>query len=146
MSTLKCKAWNKKTKKMFRGGPADLLMDFRDSKIYEFDFENNDWNETNDYEILQYTGLKDKNGKKIYEGDIILTQTYSTRPYSVNAKFKRFKAVVELVIDTTCDVSEYRAIIKEKMENYRYSSFGDFFDCEVIGNIYENPELLKEEK
>lgn len=96
--------------------------------------------------IMQYTGLKDKNGKKIYEEDILLSQAYSTRPYSQFAKSKRFKVVVKYLIDKKGGKSGFTTREIEKRKNYRYGQWGAFFDCEVIGNIYENPELLNEQR
>jgi len=66
-------------------------------------------------ELMQFTGLTDKNGKKIWEGDILLTPG-------------KFKMVVQI-------------------DNIGYGDpkfFNIGFDiCEIIGNIYENPGLLK---
>jgi len=73
-------------------------------------------NKTNDYELMQYTGLKDKNGKEIYEGDII-KHSYRVR----------------------------NTVIKWDDKRAGWSMGGYNNDTvEVIGNIYENPELLKE--
>ena len=70
--------------------------------------------------IQQYTGLKDKNGKKIFEGDILIEYSNDIEYWVVSYEYGKFVG--------TCDnVSE---------DLYELS------DLEVIGNIYENKELL----
>lgn len=70
----------------------------------------------------QYTGLKDRNGKEIYEGDIL---EYGTG-YRESVKYRN-----------GC----FMAIGRQSC-NYLYSSVGRY-SLVVIGNIYENPELLE---
>lgn len=77
--------------------------------------------------IGQYTGLKDKNGTKIYEGDI--------------AKFKfKGKWVIGQIIYEYC-----RFAILSKGVGYSITNIFLYknVDCEIIGNIYDNPELLE---
>ena len=78
----------------------------------------------NDVELMQYTGLKDKNGKEIYEGDIFYTGS------------KKILYIVEWI---DCGLKG-RQIKNKSWVGLDY--WKD--DIEVIGNIYENPELLKE--
>lgn len=82
-----------------------------------------------DYELIRFTGLLDKNGKEIYEGDIVC---YG--PWSDGEGFCRH--IVEWNIkDAAFGTYEPRRE-KEHFPNI------DERVCEVIGNIYENPELL----
>ena len=76
--------------------------------------------------IGQYTGLKDKNGKEIYEGDIVKS--------SIHDKL--------WVVEYRTDTEYVGFVLKEIGEDY-ISTFTSWRDVEVIGNIYENPELLK---
>ena len=94
--------------------------------------------------VMQFTGLKDKDGKDIYEGDILLSQEYSDKSHSRKCKYKRFR--VRVCWDEK-EARFYTSFIdKEDLYKYRYGQWGDFFDCEVIGNIHENTELLESTK
>lgn len=79
--------------------------------------------------IMQSTGLHDKNGKEIFEGDIV-------------------KMAKDVYSDPT-----YYEIVRHRGGAYRLESnqhgcelWLRHTNCEVIGNIYENPELLEEEE
>ena len=75
--------------------------------------------------IGQYTGLKDKNGKEIYEGDIVYIAAEDER------------GIIRWDNETARYVVIYDNIITD-FNNW----YGE--DLEVIGNIYDNPELLEE--
>ena len=108
------------------------------------------------YEVIpetvgQYTGLTDKNGKKIFEGDIVKTQPFYDRPYSDKRKSKQFIGTVEYKIRTFNGNSfyskqdyqaEWRLKFYDDFGKYTHYSWGELWDCEVIGNIHDNPELL----
>ena len=95
--------------------------------ISEFSFAYADYI---DYEVDvktlgQYTGLKDKNGTKIFEGDIVNMLNITDYPMQIkwNKKWARFIF--------------YNLVDKTEMNLFTEQ-------CEVIGNIYDNPELIKE--
>jgi uncharacterized phage protein (TIGR01671 family) len=91
----------------------------------------------NDWIKLQYTGLKDKNGIEIYEGDIIK----ATIP-DVKGRYHNMEVFWDNDLARWGQRSIWGKIKKEKIREM----YPDFWRCEVIGNIYENPELLKEYK
>jgi len=72
--------------------------------------------------LIQYTGLKDKNGKEIYEGDVIKRSEVN---YAHEVIFKD------------------AAFCRQRIDDKAIGSLEWPQDFEVIGNIYENPELLK---
>jgi len=78
------------------------------------------------YEVMQYTGLKDKNGIEIYEGDIISWHKFykKRQPFGI--------CIVKYAGNYYCLGGWYE---NDYPDTYKY--------CEVIGNIYENPELLE---
>ena len=78
--------------------------------------------------VCQYTGLYDKNSKKIFEGDIIKCKVHEMNGYRVRR-----------------GVVEYHGVgfIMNLDPNSWYDQKNISFDCEVIGNIYDNPDLLK---
>ena len=88
------------------------------------------WVCVEDAVIMQYIGLKDMNGKEIYEGDILL----DVSPYAGNPKYQVFWGK-----------DDYAWLLKN--ENDHWSRIADderyYEKLKVIGNIYENPELME---
>lgn len=85
--------------------------------------------------VGQYTGLTDKNGKEIYEGDIVRTKHFG-KELDRNGYFVNVSGY---------DVFEIKYINAQFMFNNRLRYFYLHRNtiCEVIGNIHDNPELLK---
>jgi uncharacterized phage protein (TIGR01671 family) len=85
--------------------------------------------QTENFILMQYTGLKDKNGNEIYEGDIVKGH------YWMNGKTDN-RIIGEIEYVGCCflvtGINQYKGLREELNSIF-----------EVIGNIYENPELLK---
>jgi len=86
-----------------------------------------------EYPVMQYTGLKDKNGKDIYEGDVVqedIRRDKRSKPimrWSVVVYSEKGMFIVECLPKS---LRQWNELYKENDQ------------VEVIGNIYENPELL----
>jgi uncharacterized phage protein (TIGR01671 family) len=100
--------------------------------------------------VGEWTGIHDKNGKKIFEDDIVRTQPFSDRPYSKKAKFKQHIGVVEYLIrhfKNSLYEQDYEANWRVNIKDYcGYGCYdwSAFFKCEVIGNVFDNADLLEE--
>ncbi|NTK60365.1 hypothetical protein HQ667_13570 [Enterococcus faecium] len=92
-----------------------------------------------DIELMQSTGLKDKNGVEIFEGDVVSVSVRNGFDYLDNkvCVVKNSIGHSGLVCATVDEDLEYRIFNTELFEEYTY---------EVIGNIYENSELLEEQR
>jgi uncharacterized phage protein (TIGR01671 family) len=112
---IKFRAWHKSRNEFV---PVSAHFDFdQEGVVYQTDFKP--------IELMMSTGLKDKNGKEIYEGDVLWAKAYP------NARYLR-KGVVYY------DDGSFNV----KLQGRKRRLFLLLNNCEVIGNIYENPELL----
>ena len=123
MRELKFRAWSKSEKKMI----YNIQNEFEERIELGMDCFS-DYLKNDDFIVEQYTGIKDKNGKEIYEGDIVSKHNSDT------------KGVVKQVKDGQW------AIYWDNVPDGYYVLFKYSDWCEVVGNIHENNELLERGK
>lgn len=132
MNNLKFRAWDKANKEMLKIDVIDFFLEEirvleNDGSCFSMKFA--------DVEIMQSTGLKDKNGKEIIEGDIVVGKFY-------------FAGVGYF------DTGEREVIVRNKPVLWEDGKFlcsgfdlSEMNECiKVIGNIYENKELLENDR
>jgi uncharacterized phage protein (TIGR01671 family) len=147
---IKFRAWDKKKKKM--RNPQDWELGIvLDGTLLTCYNTGGDFNASDEKVVLmQFTGLTDKNGKEIYEGDIIRLSKESRIAF--DSPRGKGKGVSETGIvgfyqgqfmygRTPGHPEEYNSVLW--MVARCEVDYGDRFLCKVVGNVYENPELLE---
>ena len=124
MRDIKFRAWDKVAKSVV----SVVCLNLRDTYPWHILVHPNgdgvqSYSQTKDsLVLLQYTGLKDKNGKEIYEGDVVC---------NLDRHIYQIKYVG----------NSFRPVLASGKPDSNSTLW--FYDMEVIGNIYENPELME---
>jgi len=134
MREIKFRAWDKKNKIMGNvliidhvGEATEGLVIEHKKVAYDLDFKK-------DYILMQYTGLKDKDGKEIYEGDIVkISHRYKGR--------KHTGAIIWNVYEWHV-ANFYFSHYDNPASAFSEGTNNKDVKFEIIGNIYENPELV----
>ena len=101
--------------------------------------------------VGQFTGLTDKNGKKIFEGDRIKAyfkpQNFKNPPYAIGSVIFE-NGTFKVVVHVSKNSIEYKVFEKENIAAYsiEHNFLDRYYVLEVIGNIHDNPVLLQEVK
>ena len=146
MREYKFRCWDTKNKEMLEVQELDYEDSYNGEPMIRTTMYN-DYFDTEDMILMQYTGLKDKNGKEIYEGDIVTGIDY---PFIDEGK-QNYIGIVVFYDDVASFGYEYKCVRKDKRGisngiNNEFEANENLIckDIEVIGNIYDNPELLEE--
>lgn len=120
----KFRAWNKKLK-FWYDGPLSIFSTLLRKK---------------EVVVMQYTGIKDKNKKEVYEGDIV--KAIPMEEHIVTTQHD------ETVISDVIFLEDLQFQVRSRDEEQVYEhglplAWGGWDSVEVIGNVYENPKLLK---
>lgn len=121
---LKFRAWIKKSNKTLDVATIDFIE--KEVKSYANTIYNFD-----EIELMQSTGLEDEDGKEVFEGDVLQTSDGELAKVVWNKELACWEAEF---LDEIVDLSEVADVKSNRS------------DCEVVGNIYENPEFLEEEE
>ena len=122
MREIKFRAWDKELEKMHYD--IEYIYDDVGTSCASF---GDILEDTERFNVVQYTGLKDQNGKEIYEGDIVCFDTLYNEHYIGEVRYFE-------------DSASFFIIAKEHCRE----CLDDVYALEVLGNIYENKELLDE--
>jgi len=147
---IKFRAWDKKKKRMT---VVDSINFEHKTIMGEFYADGSDWgagleHPLEDLILMQFTGLKDRNEKEIYEGDVVLVPDDYTEPITEDGRGPAdFSPHLSLVVFSD-GCFKFRIFDDADMLHRGYFSYKDIEECvgvddlEVVGNIFENSELL----
>jgi len=139
MRELKYRAWDKVEKKMlFDADPFAIYVSGSNEPLLAETHRNEDCI------FEQYTCLKDKNGKKIYEGDIVEAFIDGVWDAGNAVCFGKKKWKLEVIYNDIRFMDVFRVIGSKNCPDRIYYLFDkELSELEVIGNVHENPEFLE---
>lgn len=115
--------------------PDEVMVGNGDIWIIDEDSVAGEWIVNNDIHLMQSTGLKDKNGREIFEGDVLEIEDEGEVLGNAKLTWDNEQAVFMIEAKSVDDIAPFHEIISDETYSYR-----------VVGNVYENPELLEDKE
>ena len=143
MNALKLKIWD--GEKMLYGGETSLQNDSGGWPYLRINLHNYFKPHCRDFKVLQWAGIKDSKGKDIYLGDVVKCY-FNTRTEVENIGVIEFSEKYGVVGVKVTDARIYVAAQEIPKPFFNFITNSGELLIEVIGNIYENSEILKNEK
>ena len=147
---IKFRAWDNKEKKWLLGYEYPNLGGFSmfgecmlfnewSSIVNRFILQQKD-RTPDDLILMQFTGLKDKKGIDIYEGDIVTIRFWHNNPPSKRPKIK----YVDINLSVVFGNGSFHISDSPRIPQYGTRYGKEFEQCEITGNIYQHPNLINQ--
>ncbi len=139
MREIKFRAWSVEKKNMLNNaqflydGMCGDEEDVKDPFLYSDNFGN--LTEDDEVILMQFTGLKDKNGKEIYEGDWIKDETFFNHAGQ--------EGVEDNILDGVCEYEGASFCVDNGITGCGYVPLNATENWVIVSNVHENPELLE---
>ena len=146
MREIKFKAWNKEEKFMFDVFGFDVNVVRGWLRTDKEKIKNAIPPHRRDCVLMQYTGLKDKNGREIYEGDILRFDDTGEEGYEYKEGIDFVNVATVVWKSGRFELDKFgntNSAVVEEMNGCHEDFFLNFERSEVIGNIHEHPSLLE---